>query len=145
MLFFPYVVMTLAVQSGVPATVSSQDLERSYIDDILGVAIFDVSGLPREYFITPDSSSMNWVQTVFQSLGLKSLLMSSLRVDGFRQATIRTTQHCAVVVKQRDHYIALLMPYSDRNLKLIQNRQFSAWLEKFEAKVLRNNERFCVV
>ncbi len=137
--------MTLAVQSGVPATVSSQDLERSYIDDILGVAIFDVNGLPREYFTTPGSSSMNWVQTVFQSLGLKSLLMSSLRVDGFRQATIRTTQHYAIVVKQRDHYIALLMPHTERNLKLIQNRQFSAWLEKFEAKVLRNNERFCVV
>ncbi len=137
--------MTLAVQSGVLATVSSQDSEHSYINDILGVAIFDINGLPREYFTTPESNGMNWVQTVFQSLGLKSLLMSSLRVDGFRQATIRTTQHCAVVVKQRDHYIALLMPHNDMSLKLIQNRQFSAWLEKFETKVLRSHERFCVV
>jgi predicted regulator of Ras-like GTPase activity (Roadblock/LC7/MglB family) len=136
--------MTLTVDSGVKLTLSPQNSANSYISDILGVAIFDVNGLPREYFTTPESNNMNWVQTVFQSLGLKSLLMSSLRVDGFRQAVIRTVKHSAIVIKQRDHYIALLMP-NDEDLTFLQSQDFADWIDEFEANILRSHPRFSAV
>lgn len=133
------------VKLGVQPTLANPSSLHSYQDDILGVAIFDTNGLPREYFTTSDCGSMNWVQTVFQSLGLKSLLMSSLRVEGFHQATIRTVKHCAIVIKQKNHYMALLMQPSDVQTCLVHQPEFYAWLENFEISRLLDDPRFSVV
>jgi hypothetical protein len=109
-----------------------------YRDDILGAAIFDLNGLPKEYFTTLENTNLSWVQTIFQALGLRSLLMASLQLEGFHHATIYGTQCCAIVVKQRSHYTALLVrrqeePISDA---LIQ------WLQTYQLNDLKQNPRF---
>ncbi|MBD2019954.1 hypothetical protein H6F43_07100, partial [Leptolyngbya sp. FACHB-36] len=85
------------------------DLSMSYPDRVVGAAVFDLNGLPKEYFTTSDSTGMGWVQTIFQALGLRSLLMSSLQLEGFHHATIHGEEYSAIVVKQRAHYTALLV------------------------------------
>lgn len=77
------------------------------ITDILGIAIFDINGLPREYFVTEENPSTGWVQIVFQALGLRSLLASSLELEGFYEITIRLAETTAIVVRRRQDYIAL--------------------------------------
>ncbi|MGF1458734.1 MAG: hypothetical protein ACFBSG_06880 [Leptolyngbyaceae cyanobacterium] len=77
------------------------------ITDILGVAIFDINGLPKEYFITEENPTTIWVQMVFQALGLRSLLASSLELESFLQITIQSDNETAIVVRRRQDYIAL--------------------------------------
>lgn len=112
------------------------------VDDILGVAIFDVSGLPREYFVTSDNTTTNWVQTVFQALGLKTLLMSSLKLEGFRNIAIHLDQRTAIVVRGRNAYIAVLV----KGVKHFANddaaEQFGHWTRQFEQTTLRQHPRF---
>lgn len=124
------------LQTSLPAT----DSAMSYADDIVGAAIFDLNGLPKEYFTTADSSNMSWVQTIFQALGLRSLLMSSLQLEGFRHATIYGTEYCAVVVKQRAYYTALLLKQRDDAIPAAMIQ----WVQTFQLSELRANPRFKV-
>jgi len=109
-----------------------------YTDMIVGAAVFDLNGLPKEYFITSEAANMCWVQTIFQALGLRSLLMSSLRVEGFQHATIRGEDYCALVVKQKSQYTALLLQPQEDILAdaLIQ------WAQSFQLSELKQNPRF---
>ena len=77
------------------------------ITDILGVALFDLNGLPREYFVTAKNPTTDWVQIVFQALGVRSLLASSLELKDFRQVTITLKTTTAIVVRRPEDYIAL--------------------------------------
>jgi hypothetical protein len=113
----------------------------SYADHIIGAAIFDLNGLPREYFATEDNHNMSWVQTIFQALGLRSLLMASLQLEGFHHATIYGTEYCAIIVKQRAHYTALLISHND--LEAI-NERFIQWVHNFQLSDLHDNPRFQV-
>lgn len=110
----------------------------SYFDDIVGAAIFDLNGLPKEYFTTPDNGNMSWVQTIFQALGLRSLLTSSLQLEGFRHATIYGTEYSAIVVKQKAHYTALLVKPQTQ----IISKDFVEWAQNFEFNTLRTDPRF---
>ncbi|NJL42104.1 MAG: hypothetical protein HC899_39840 [Leptolyngbyaceae cyanobacterium SM1_4_3] len=51
----------------------------SYFDRVLGAAIFDLSGLPKDYYISAESADISWVQTIFQALGLQGLLTTSFQ------------------------------------------------------------------
>lgn len=116
--------------------------QQSYTDAIIGAAVFDLSGLPKEYFTTSENGDISWVQTIFQALGLRSLLMSSLQVDGFHHAIIHGTSYCAIVVKQRVRYIALLVRRED----FVQMSQsFIQWMQNFEPVILTANPRFSIV
>lgn len=114
----------------------------SYSDCIVGAAIFDLSGLPREYFTTPENGDISWVQTSFQALGLQSLLMSSLRVEGFNHALIQSADHAAIVVRQKARYLALLIqvPNSDSI-----SQSFIQWIQELEPARLRSHPRFSVI
>jgi hypothetical protein len=112
------------------------------LDNILGVAIFDFSGLPREYFITADNDSTSWVQLVFQALGLKSLLMSSLKLEGFSHICIDLDQQTAVVVRTKEEYIALLMGSPLKFATAQESDRFSHWVRQFEHQLLRQHQRF---
>ncbi|MDX2228708.1 MAG: hypothetical protein NW220_03660 [Leptolyngbyaceae cyanobacterium bins.349] len=112
----------------------------SYLNDVIGAAIFDLNGLPKEYFTTPDSSSMSWVQTIFQALGLRSLLMSSLQFENFHHATIQGTDYCALIVKQRTHYTALLLKQKTEEISV----EVIDWAQTFQPEALRANPRFKV-
>lgn len=113
----------------------------SYSDYVVGAAVFDLNGLPKEYFTTSDSANMTWVQTIFQALGLRSLLMSSLQLEGFHHATIRGSEYCAVVVKQRAYYAALLVRQQDDTI----SESFIQWMQTFQLSELRQNSRFRLV
>ncbi|GAB4154285.1 MAG: hypothetical protein Fur0046_34210 [Cyanobacteria bacterium J069] len=110
----------------------------TYADDLIGAAIFDLSGLPKEYFTTHESSDVSWVQTIFQALGLQSLLMSSLKLDGFRHAVIHGADYQAVVVRQKNRYTALLTQRTPEAL----SESFIQWSQEFEPTILRSHPRF---
>jgi hypothetical protein len=122
-----------------PSSMSSPHAAISYPDSVVGAAIFDLNGLPKEYFTTGESTNINWVQTIFQALGLRSLLMSSLQLEGFRHAVIHGSGYCAIVVKQKAHYIALLICQTE--LKTITD-SFIQWVQDFEPAELKANPRF---
>jgi hypothetical protein len=124
-------------QSG--SLLSSQD---TILTSIAGVAIFDLNGLPKEYFVTQENNSTNWVQVVFQSLGLKSLLMSSLKVEGFHYISIDFGGRTAIVVRTKDDYVALLLREPLKFANAGQADQFSQWVRYFERTILRKHERF---
>lgn len=112
----------------------------AYLNHVIGAAIFDLNGLPKEYFTTPDNSSMSWVQTIFQTLGLRSLLMSSLQLENFSYVTIEGVECCAIVVKQRTHYTALLMKQQMEEIP----SEMIHWVQAFEPALLRDHPRFKV-
>jgi hypothetical protein len=118
---------------------SSQD---AILGSILGVAVFDLSGLPREYFVTRENDNTNWVQLVFQALGLKSLLMSSLKVEGFLHISIDYGERTAIVVRTKEDYVALLIKEPLKFESIQQSDRFSQWVRHFETHVLRQHERF---
>jgi predicted regulator of Ras-like GTPase activity (Roadblock/LC7/MglB family) len=102
-------------------------------DAIVGAAVFDLSGLPREYFTT-NNKDINWVQTIFQALGLQSLLISSLQLEGFHHAIVHESNHQAVIVKQKTCYVALLV---DRDKLKDISVQFINWVREVELNNLR--------
>ena len=134
--------MTTA-KASVPAQpappLSAQD---AMLENIIGVAIFDFSGLPREYFITADNESTSWVQLVFQSLGLKSLLMSSLKLEGFSHICIELDQQTAFVVRTKEEYVALLTRKPLVFATAQESDRFSHWVRHFERLLLREHSRF---
>lgn len=119
----------------------SEALEKSYLDSIIGAAIFDLNGLPREYLITKDIKNMSWVQTIFQALGLRSLLTSSLQLEGFDHVVIYNKEYYSVVVKQRYQYMALLI---HRTSTLAIAPDFIEWAKCFEPSRLKTNPQFYV-
>lgn len=116
--------------------------QQSYANAVIGAAVFDLSGLPKEYFTTIENGDISWVQTIFQALGLRSLLTSSLQIDGFHHAVIHGTGYCAVVVKQRVRYVALLVRREDF---VHVSQPFIQWMQSFEPVILTTNPRFSVV
>lgn len=125
-----------------PAVLASPVLEdnvMAFEDAIIGAAVFDLSGLPKEYYTTPSNQDVSWVQTIFQAIGLQSLLVASLQLESFRYAMIRCGEQQAIVVRQRACYTALL----------IQNESGEAlseslihWSLEFEPSLLKSNPRF---
>ncbi|MGJ3245325.1 MAG: hypothetical protein ACFE0I_04530 [Elainellaceae cyanobacterium] len=126
------------------SSVDSQptNLDTSFSDAVMGAAIFDFSGLPKEYYTTNENPDISWVQTIFQALGLRSLIMSSLQLDGFHHAVIHGTEHSAVVVKQNKRYIALLIRKSEF---LKRSDIFLSWMQEFEPSTLKADIRFSTV
>lgn len=116
--------------------------QEAILNSILGVAIFDLSSLPKEYYVTAENNNTNWVQLVFQALGLKSLLMSSLKLEGFMHISIGFSQQTAIVVRTKDDYIALLMREPILFKDVEQADKFSQWVRHFEQNLLRQNNRF---
>ena len=112
----------------------------AYSNSIVGAAIFDLNGLPKEYFTAGEGSNMSWVQTIFQALGLRSLLMSSLQLEGFHHAVIQGPDCCAVVVKQPARYMALLIQQTEPTS--VMTEAFVQWVQRFEPSVLKTHPRF---
>jgi len=113
--------------------------QMDYMNDVLGVAIFDLNGLPKDYYMTNESNTVNWVQAIFQALGLRSLLMSSLQLEGFHHAVINGSDYTTVIVKQPAHYIAVLIRRTDH---ADITPAFIQWVQDFEPSCLRTDTRF---
>lgn len=112
------------------------------LENIVGVAIFDFSGLPREYFVTADNESTSWVQLVFQALGLKSLLIASLKLEGFSHICIELDQQSAIVVRTKEEYVALLTRQPLIFATVQESDRFGHWVSQFEHRLLREHSRF---
>ncbi|OLP19763.1 hypothetical protein BST81_04310 [Leptolyngbya sp. 'hensonii'] len=123
-----------------PLTTSTiQDPFSLYSQHIAGAAIFDLNGLPKEYFTTLENGNMGWVQTIFQALGLRLLLTSSLQLEGFHHAVIHGEGYNALVVKQNSFYLALLV---QQTYPSIITDSFIEWLQGFEPDLLKSHPRF---
>ena len=108
-----------------------------YAEQLVGAAVFDLSGLPETYFVSTGSSDISWVQTVFQVLGLQSLLLGSFKLDDFQHMVIRGQNNCVLIVKQSDRYTALLLQgQSNLSPALIE------WAQKFDPALLKSDPRF---
>lgn len=115
------------------------DAGYDYQAHITGAVLFDNNGLPQEYFTTSQNSLENWEQLIFQLLGLRWLLMSSLNFDSFGFARASSGGHTALLLRQRETYLALLT----ENLQgKIYDLEFRQWLPTFELAQLRSDGRF---
>ncbi|NJN86939.1 MAG: hypothetical protein HC881_12395 [Leptolyngbyaceae cyanobacterium SL_7_1] len=106
---------------------------------VLGAAIFDLNGLPKEYFTTAESFDIGWIQTIFQALGLQSLLLSSLQLEGFSHAVVGGSTYQAIVVRQKQRYTALLLQ-KDNGTHL--DPDFVKWVQDIKPEMLKNDQRF---
>ena len=97
------------MSSDIQTALSALDFD---IQSILGAAIFDFNGLPKDYFTSAEYQDISWVQTVFQALGLRSLLVSSLQLETFNYAIVHGADHCAIITKQNHGYVATLVSQS---------------------------------
>ncbi|MCS6813039.1 MAG: hypothetical protein NZ772_05630 [Cyanobacteria bacterium] len=124
-----------------PDVSAVDDHEFDYMQDVIGAATFDLNGLPKDYYLTEESSHINWVQTIFQALGLRSLLMSSLQLEGFQHAVVNGSDYSAIVVKQPARYVALLMRHTESTTI---TPAFIHWVQEFDPSRLCSDERFRV-
>lgn len=116
-----------------------QGIHPPFSDYVIGAAIFDLNGLPKEYFTTGENTNISWVQTIFQALGLRSLLMSSLKLEGFQHAIVHGKGYNAIVVKQNSRYTALLLQQTSQET---MSDAFVQWVQSFEPNFFRNDPRF---
>ncbi|MEM7769953.1 MAG: hypothetical protein AAF327_05520 [Cyanobacteria bacterium P01_A01_bin.37] len=79
------------------------------LDSLIGVTIFDLNGLPQEYYGTVDGDDTRWIQIVFQAMGLQLLLGTAFQVSGFRHAIIHDASHPVAVFKLRTCCVAFLI------------------------------------
>lgn len=114
------------------------------IVDILGIALFDLSGLPRDYFLTEENLAADWVQIAFQALGLRSLLSSSLDLDDFHQVTIKLEDTTIIVVRRPQDYIALQFKSQLLSHHQMNEEQVIAFIEALELDQLRQHPHFRV-
>ncbi len=111
----------------------------NYQAHITGAVLFDGNGLPQEYFTTSQITLENWEQLIFQLLGLRWLLMSSLNFDSFGFARASSGNHTAVLLRQRETYLALLTENLQGKVYDLECRQ---WLSGFDLADLRRDQRF---
>lgn len=121
-----------------PTSPSAKDCSVSYSESVIGAAIFDLSGLPKEYFTSGESHDISWVQTIFQALGLQSLLTSSLRLEGFRHVVVHSKEYRAIVIRQKSCYTAILVKPTQEAI----SDAFIKWAQEFEPRDLKSDPRF---
>jgi hypothetical protein len=113
-----------------------------YEEHLLGVATFDLSGLPKEYFTLIDSGiGITWVQPIFQVIGMRSLLSASLSLENFLYAVIQGKGYGALVIRQQNDYLAVLLR---GNLGVVPE-DLVAWAKQLNMKQFVDDPRYKVV
>ncbi len=112
------------------------------VNAITGIAIFDLNGLPKEYFITPENRDTAWVQLVFQSLGLQALTAEALGIDNLQHTIIQTRHGDAVIIRTPDRFLALFVKRSRPQAIPVVDADWIDWACQFEAKELRSHSHF---
>lgn len=133
--------MTILTASS-PIELTSSNPVSLRVEDILGVAFFDVNGLPREYFVTNLSPTTGWVQIVFQALGLRSLLAASLKLEGFHQITVHTDEQTALVVRRRNDYVAILVEGCIQPEDVAILDRLTQWIGRLDLSALEKHPHF---
>jgi hypothetical protein len=81
---------------------------------------------------------LTWTQTIFQILGLQSLLATLIPSEEFDYATLNGQLYCAIVMKQRSHYLALAI--KNREDKIPDG--LIDWAKQLRPESLHKNPRF---
>ncbi len=115
------------------------------VEQILGLAVFDAAGLPRDYFITPQHEDIEWIQLVFQALGLQQLMVSTMGLPVLSHAMLRTKAGNVVVICCQQRYIALLLKRALPQERPQVDNSWVDWVCEFEAKSVRNHPHFRAV
>jgi predicted regulator of Ras-like GTPase activity (Roadblock/LC7/MglB family) len=116
----------------------------SHAATILGLATFDLNGLPKEYYITEQQGDIGWMQAIFQGLGLQTLLAAKLKLDQFEQLVIHTDHYQAVLVRQPSQFLAVLIPHSEAQGNAV-SEDWLNWLRTLDSSTFQQEGRFSVV
>lgn len=114
-------------------------------EQILGLAVFDARGLPRDYFITSEHKDPEWIQLVFQALGLQQLLSAEMELPTLDNALIRTKAGNIVVIRIDQGYIALLIKRLLPQERPQIDSHWVEWIRTFEATEVRTHPNFKAV
>ncbi len=112
------------------------------VEQILGLAVFDASGLPRDYFITPQHKDIEWIQLAFQCLGLQQLMVSTMGLPVLSHAMIRTKVGNIVVICCQQRYVALLLKRALPQERPQIDTKWVEWVCEFESKFVRTHPNF---
>ncbi|MEL6249160.1 MAG: hypothetical protein AAFY78_09115 [Cyanobacteria bacterium J06648_16] len=112
------------------------------VNAITGIAIFDVNGLPQEYFITPENRDTAWVQLVFQSLGLQSLTAEALQLGQLQHTVVQTRDGDAVIIPHNDRFLALFVKRGRPQTLPFVDPAWIEWACQFEKNELRSHPHF---
>ncbi len=102
-------------------------------------------GLPRSSFITPKHQDTDWVQLVFQFLGLQQLMASTMGLPMGGHIMVRTKIGNIVVIRRDQGYVALLLKRALPQERPEINSDWVDWICDFEANVVRNDANFQAV
>ena len=102
-------------------------------------------GLPCDYFITPQHKETEWVQLVFQSLGLQQLIRDTMALPVIRHVMIRTRIGNIVVVCCESGYIAVLLKRALPQERPQLDEEWLDWIRDFEATSVRTHSKFKAV
>jgi hypothetical protein len=117
-------------------------IDPPYETNLLGVATFDLSGLPKEYFTLIDSGmGITWVQPIFQVIGMRSLLSASLTLENFLYAVIQGKGYGALIIRQQNDYLAVLLR---GDLGVVQE-DLLEWAKQLNVKQFVDDPRYKVV
>jgi hypothetical protein len=124
--------------ANIAASLLKQNVAEAYLENIIGAAVFDLQGLPKHYFSTVENPNTAWTQTIFQMLGLKSLLALGLGLENFQYAVMQGDRYTAVVLNQRSQYLALLVTFSESEI----SESFIHWAQELPPELWHQNSRF---
>jgi hypothetical protein len=123
-----------------PIAEQLQTSDQSLLNALIGVAIFDLSGLPKTYLTSRKDVDSFWIQTIFHSLGLRSLIENFLALDEFQHAVIHGKDYSVVVMAQPLQYAAILVNRVDYDQR---SDAFLEWMTNFEFTMLNGVQQFC--
>lgn len=113
----------------------------SYSNPVMGVAVFELDGSPKEYLTVGEKHcTISGVNVTFQALKLLPILSSFLHLTEFDHTIIRGAEYCTVLVKRQDCYLALLIRQTDP--KLITDT-FIQWVKGFQINQLLHCQKTC--
>lgn len=113
---------------------------------LIGVATFDLSGLPKEYFtLTTSQLGITWVQPIFQVIGMRSLLSASLALEHFRYSIMQGQEYGAVIMRLQNDYLAVLLKGNVSSLDSQVSEQLLDWAKHLDMQQFRHNPLYQAV
>jgi hypothetical protein len=113
---------------------------------LLGVATFDLSGLPKEYFTLAHSQlGMTWVKPIFQVIGMRSLLSASLALENFRYSVMQGKDYGALIVRMPNDYLAVLLKGDINSFDPQLSAELLDWVKHLDMKQFRQNPLYQAV
>jgi len=112
------------------------------LDSIVGITIFDLNGFPKTYYGTVDNDDTDWIQGVFQALGLELLIESAFQFGKFQCSIVYDMPNPAVVFRLHTCCVAFLLgPMNYRDVA----ERIATQIDQFDPNLPATDPRFSVV